>query len=112
MGSINGGKNVSGVCGMLKVKVLTCWPMLSSALKRALREKQFVLKLTFISANRYCATGPAVSRLAKRRARRSSCGTYARKHSRVRSVRQNLTKAAEGIFEISHIVLVVGSCGL
>ena len=103
---------MSGVCGILKVKVLTCWPMLSSALRRALREKQLVLKLTLISANKYCATGPAVSRLAKRSARRSSCGTYDRKHSRVRSVRQNWMKAAEGMSRISHSVLGVGSCGL
>lgn len=51
-GSINGGKNVSEVCGMLKVKVLMCWPMFSNDLRRAWREKQFVLKLTLISAKR------------------------------------------------------------
>jgi hypothetical protein len=82
--------------------------MLSKALRRALREKVLVLKLTLTLANRYGATGPAVSRDARRRAGRSSCATYERKHSRVRSVRQNLMKAAEGMSGILHIVLAVG----
>ena len=101
-GSIRGGKNVSDEWGILKVKVLTCWPMLSNALRRAWREKQLVLKLTLMSANRYGATGPAVSRHARRNARRSSCVANERKHSRVRSVRQNLTKAAEGMIVMLH----------
>jgi len=82
---------------MWKVHVLTWRPILSKAAIRARRAKEFVSKSTLISKNRHGATSRLSPRQTSRSDLQSSLDVYDSKQSRVRSVRQNLRKAAEGI---------------
>jgi hypothetical protein len=91
-GWINGGKELSAVCGMLNVKCFTWCPIRSRAASRAGLVKTPGLKVMRKSPNKVGAARVLKSWQTSRRLAKSCLGNAEMRFSRQRSVSQNLRK--------------------
>jgi hypothetical protein len=92
MGSMIGGRKVSGLCGMWKVKVLMWCPILDNASMRAGLENVEVLKVDVIDSNSGGAARDEKSWQTRRRLARSSDSRCSSRLSRHESFSQKRKK--------------------